>query len=543
MNSREKEVLQAQLNAEKEVLKQLEKQYKRALHDIEERVKLFDFDLNRLDNAMSEEGLDDAAKAVLQSQRRSRVYQKQYQEALRGQISGILDKLHGDEYATIQQYLDDSYVSGFVGTMYDIAGQGVPLIMPIDQAAAVRAVQLESKVKKGYYDALGVDIKDLKKSIKAEVSRGIATGMNYSDIARNINNVSKTGLSNAKRIARTEAHRIQQASTMDAQRAAKEKGADVVKMWDATLDGKTRTTHRHLDGQIREIDEDFEVGGMKAKAPGYFGRAAEDINCRCVSLTRARWALDEDELATLKTRAEYFGLTKEKAPTFEAFQQTYLKVTNSDAFKMADESQGNDWSKAVPRTVTAEEKRQIRQYAEERGIEIGDIDAFDGDVKLLMAEIDTVSRTCKEYGIHHTITVSSRILEDDEDFAITKDFVITFNSKALRDRVVTEYNITKGKRFASRTVEDIALHETGHIICKEYDVNVLAIAREAYYNATEKRIGPGYARSILVEEVSPYTARADTEIIAEVVVGNKNKPTKFTEEFVSLLRGLSNENT
>lgn len=337
MNSREKEVLQAQLNAEKEVLKQLEKQYKRALHDIEERVKLFDFDLNRLDNAMSEEGLDDAAKAVLQSQRRSRVYQKQYQEALRGQISGILDKLHGDEYATIQQYLDDSYVSGFVGTMYDIAGQGVPLIMPIDQAAAVRAVQLESKVKKGYYDALGVDIKELKKSIKAEVSRGIATGMNYSDIARNINNVSKTGLSNAKRIARTEAHRIQQASTMDAQRAAKAKGADVVKMWDATMDGKTRTTHRQLDGQIREIDEDFEIGGMKAKAPGYFGRAAEDINCRCVSLTRARWALDEDELAVLKTRAEYFGLDKTK--DFEDFTKKYLAAAD----KIQTGGQIRDW--------------------------------------------------------------------------------------------------------------------------------------------------------------------------------------------------------
>lgn len=285
-------------------------------------MKLFDFDLSRLDNAMSEEGLDDATRAVLQSQRRSRVYQKQYQEALRGQISGILDKLHGDEYATIQQYLDDCYTSGFVGTMYDIAGQGVPLIMPIDQAAAVRAVQLESKVKKGFYDALGVDINGLKKTIKSEVSRGIATGMNYSDIARNINNVSRTGLSNAKRIARTEGHRIQQASTLDAQNAAKAKGADVVKMWDSTLDGKTRTTHRQLDGQIREIDEDFEIGGMKAKAPGYFGRAAEDINCRCVSLTRARWALDEDELETLKRRAEYFGLDKTK--DFDSFQKKYL---------------------------------------------------------------------------------------------------------------------------------------------------------------------------------------------------------------------------
>lgn len=324
MNKREKEVLQAQLDAEKAVLKELEKQYKRALTDIEERVKLFDFDLNRLDSAMSEEGLDDATKSLLQSQRRSRVYQKQYQEALRGQINGILDKLHGDEYATIQQYLDDSYTNAFVGTMYDIAGQGVPLILPIDQAAAVRAVQLESKVSKGYYDALGVDIADLKKTIKGEVSRGIATGMNYSDIARNINNAAKSGRSNAQRIARTEGHRIQQASTMDAQNAAKAKGADVVKQWDATMDGKTRTTHRQLDGQIREIDEDFEIGGMKAKAPGHFGVAGEDINCRCVSLTRARWALDEDELNTLKKRAEYFGL--DKTASFEEYKNKYLKI-------------------------------------------------------------------------------------------------------------------------------------------------------------------------------------------------------------------------
>lgn len=329
MNKREKEVLRAQLDAEKAVLKRLEQQYKRALNDIGERVKLFDFDLNRLDTAISEEGIDDATRAVLQSQRRSRVYQKQYQEALRGQISGILDKLHGDEYSTIQQYLDDSYVSGFVGTMYDIAGQGIPLIMPIDQAAAVRAVQLESKVKEGFYNALGVDINSLKKTIKQEVSRGIATGMNYSDIARNINNVSRTGLSNAKRIARTESHRIQQASTLDAQNAAKSKGADVVKQWDSTLDGKTRTTHRQLDGQIREIDEDFEIGGMKAKAPGYFGRAAEDINCRCVSLTRARWALDEEELQTLKERAAYFGLDKSKS--FDEYEKKYLQSTKENA--------------------------------------------------------------------------------------------------------------------------------------------------------------------------------------------------------------------
>lgn len=94
-------------------------------------------------------------------------------------------------------------------------------------------------------------------------------------------------------------------------------------LWDSTLDGRTRYTHRKLDGQIRELDEDFEVDGMSASAPGYFGDPAEDCNCRCAVLQRARWALDESELETLKERAEYFGL--DKTEDFEEFKDKYLK--------------------------------------------------------------------------------------------------------------------------------------------------------------------------------------------------------------------------
>lgn len=430
MNKREKEVLQAQLDAEKAVLKELEKQYKRALADIEERVKLFDYDLNRLDSAMSEEGLDDAAKSLLQSQRRSRVYQKQYQEALRGQINGILDKLHGDEYATIQQYLDDSYTNAFIGTMYDIAGQGVPLILPIDQAAAVRAVQLESKVSKGYYDALGVDINDLKKTIKAEVSRGIATGMNYSDVARNINNVAKTGRYNAQRIARTEGHRIQQASTMDAQNAAKAKGADVVKQWDATMDGKTRTTHRHLDGQIREIDEYFEVGGMKAKAPGYFGRAAEDINCRCVSLTRARWALDEDELNTLKKRAEFYGL--DKTADFEDYKKKYLKA----AEKIQTGGQIRDW-------VEWDKRREAEAAAEYEVIRNAD------DV-VRVAEVSGLSVKDVEVVKDHIFFAEHRLYDGVGRFAPSYDMAVAWQRLASgtpeeRDFLLLQHEILESQ--------------------------------------------------------------------------------------------------
>ena len=57
------------------------------------------------------------------------------------------------------------------------------------------------------------------------------------------------------------------------------------------------------------------------------GGAAEVANCRCALLQRARWALDEDELQTLKDRAEFFGL--DKADTFEDYKKKYLKAAET----------------------------------------------------------------------------------------------------------------------------------------------------------------------------------------------------------------------
>ncbi len=68
------------------------------------------------------------------------------------------------------------------------------------------------------------------------------------------------------------------------------------------------------------------MGGKKADAPGYFGDPAEDCNCRCTSNTRAKWALDEDELETLKERAEFFGLDKTK--DFDDFKKKYLSAAD-----------------------------------------------------------------------------------------------------------------------------------------------------------------------------------------------------------------------
>ena len=318
MNKRDKEVFEGMLDREDLVLKDLKRQYERALRDINDRIKLLQSD----------------------ELTQSRIYQIDYQKTLKKQVEAILEKLHADEYDTIHKYLSDSYTDGYVGSMYAMSGQGVHVITPIDRNAAHKAIVTDSKLKFELYAALGYDMDDLKKHVRQEITRGIATSLPYEQIARNISDRTTLPLSNANRIVRTEGHRIQQASADDARNAAKAKGADVVKQWDSSLDGATRPLHRQLDGQIREVDEPFEVDGKKVMYPGKFGKPEQDCNCRCVALTRARWALDEKELQTLKDRARYFGLDKSKE--FEDYKQKYLKAS-----KLL-ESPGNIGEKAIP---------------------------------------------------------------------------------------------------------------------------------------------------------------------------------------------------
>lgn len=274
MNKQQKEVQQQFLDNEKAILKSLKETYQDAIDEINSKIEIL---MARQDADMQHV-----------------IYQVEYQKALKSQIQGILDNMQANEFESISEYLTSSYEDGFIGAMYDMQKQGVPLVMPIDQEQVVAAIQHETKLSENLYTALGKDVKDLQKKIAGEISRGIAGGQMFSEIARNISGYAGISRNNAVRIARTEGHRIQCKAASDAQWKAKSKGADVVKQWDSALDGKTRPTHRKLDGQIRELDESFEIDGMKAMFPADFGRAAEDINCRCALLQRARWALEED---------------------------------------------------------------------------------------------------------------------------------------------------------------------------------------------------------------------------------------------------------
>ncbi len=330
MKYREKIVQMEFLDDEERVIRRLQAVYNQSLKDITQKANALQEEIYKIQDKYNSIE-DEQERETLKSMERSKVYQKQYQDSLKTQVIGILDKMHQKEFKTVNKYLNDCYDKAFTGNMYVLHGEGIPLIVPIDQEKVVRAVQVNSKISKGLYSRLGEDVDLLKRKITAQISRGVATGMSYSQMAQQLAGYTKTGYNNAVRITRTEGHRIQQKSTMDACYAARERGADVVKQWDATMDANTRESHQMVDGEIRELDEKFSNGLMYPGDPS--GNAAEVINCRCILLQRAKWALDQKELDRLKERASFYGLDKTKS--FDEFNKKYIgTVENSKGNKI-----------------------------------------------------------------------------------------------------------------------------------------------------------------------------------------------------------------
>lgn len=315
----EQEVLKARIKAEKAILKDLEEQYKGAITEINLHIAQL---LGRQDANLPHV-----------------IHRVEYQRMLKQQVQSSLDKLHSQEYESVTQYLNESYTDAFVGTVYTLHHQDMPVILPISQALAVKAITLDTKLKKTMYEEMGKDINQLKKTIQQEITRGISSGMMYSEIAQNISRQAGIPMRRAKTIARTEGGRVQEQATFDAGQQAMEKGADLVKQWSAIRDGKTRDAHRMLHMQTREMNEPFEIDGEKAMHPHDFGDPALDCNCRCTLLTVARASLDADVLKQMQEDAHFHGLmvkdSKElghaQAKNIAEFKKRYLKAAENPA--------------------------------------------------------------------------------------------------------------------------------------------------------------------------------------------------------------------
>lgn len=118
--------------------------------------------------------------------------------------------------------------------------------------------------------------------IRDQIMQGVVQGKDAGQVTKAIAKEMNIAASKACRIVRTETHRAQNQGSLDSYTEAYKKGVLIQKVWVATLDDRTRDSHRVMDGQVVEVYEDFIMpGDIKASAPGLSGSASGDINCRC----------------------------------------------------------------------------------------------------------------------------------------------------------------------------------------------------------------------------------------------------------------------
>lgn len=518
MTKEQKELLQISLNSEKEVLQKLTENYKDALSEIETKIAIL-------------QGRSDADLQHV-------IYQVEYQKALKTQVQAILETLQNNNFETVSDYLTTSYEEGFIGTLYELQGQGIPLMIPIDQEMVVAAIQHETQLSESLYATLGKDTKLLSKQIAGEISRGITNGAMYSEIGRNIAGYAGISKNNAMRIARTEAHRIQNKAISDAQHKAKDRGADIVKIWSAALDGRTRDTHRKLDGQIRELDEPFEVDGKKAQEPGGFGLPEEDINCRCRRSSKARWLLGEQETKyigntskmsdeDLEPIAAKIGISVDdlrqysdeiipvKAKNYADFKRRYDKIynyRNYDAYKQAQERISgvrNGEERVRPSVQKMKPLENGGKSSKIKSITVDYVkEAIEGsEIKPEVADyISSVLGKKNAMGMFdkvRTIEVKESIVMNTnvEQFGTFGDIVLELNVNALGGKSIEEIDsmfIGAGNTVAN-SFEDAITHEKYHadlIFGKNYsqieslyakleDVHIDSFSKTAYKDGTE----------------------------------------------------------
>lgn len=122
-----------------------------------------------------------------------------------------------------------------------------------------------------------------EKRVRNAVTQGIIQGESIAEVGNRL--TTELSTSNAKKMnmfARTAVNGAQNAGRMDRLYEAEKKGIDVRRKWLATLDGRTRDTHRALDGQVQKTKDPFTIDGMSIRFPGDPTAPARLVyNCRC----------------------------------------------------------------------------------------------------------------------------------------------------------------------------------------------------------------------------------------------------------------------
>ena len=203
---------------------------------------------------------------------------RRWQEVLR---ELTLDMEHSAEIAmdVVNGELPDVYaVSHDFGTYEIESGTGISTMYNLyDRDTVLRLIAEEPDL---YPQAsVNVDAEERwdRRHITSAVTQGLLQGDTMEDIAKRMRRVCEMSESSAMRAARTCVTSAENSGRVKSYQRAQDMGIKVRKQWLATLDERTRSSHRALDGESVDVDDTFSNGLRYPGDPS--GSGSEVYNC------------------------------------------------------------------------------------------------------------------------------------------------------------------------------------------------------------------------------------------------------------------------
>lgn len=168
-----------------------------------------------------------------------------------------------------------------------------------------------------------VDIpKDMRwnqQKINSALTQGILQGDSIDKIAERLRGVTNMVESASIRNARTMVTGAQNAGRIQSYERAEELGIEMKKTWLATLDSRTRHSHRQLDNVSIPVDEEFDNG---CKFPGDPDGPDEEVyNCRCTLIADFGDGYDIDR------KSKYL---EDEGISYEEWKNEHQKANNDN---------------------------------------------------------------------------------------------------------------------------------------------------------------------------------------------------------------------
>lgn len=289
-----------------------------------------------------------------------------------------------------------------------------------------------------------------QRKITSAITQGILQGESIRQISKRLQSVTDMNRSAAIRNARTMTTSAENAGRVDSYKRATDMGINMEQVWLATLDGRTRHSHRQLDGQKIKVGKKFSNGCRYPGDPE--GPPWEVYGCRCTLIAQVEGANFDLSDTSLRNNYKLGGMSykewKNQHATAPSFTQVGIGQAKSisEVNRILNESgffttkcnlSGCDLDSA--KSIASSYERVFATYPQIRG-RIGGVTAKNLG--------DSTYAQCYLYG--------DKRIEANSNSNFFGDF-----NKVMK---LYEYDVRCGWHPTGTTAESVIIHELGHAV-------------------------------------------------------------------------------